>query len=162
MAGGVSQVGITLGLQQSLGKGTVWLSHPHNDRVIRVRSPACDKPTGDINLHSASIEYIQQAVVFTIGQDKCEQLAVASRPDRLLPNLIKPAQPLIAILRSMSQQQKRRGRHVVCDVADVPFTAFPDRAEVWGFFSRVVVLAGAEVFEFDGYRRRKLCRRGFG
>src|SRR5690606_14236159 len=78
----------------------------------------------------------------------------------LFPDLIKICQPFLPIIRRVIQQTEGGGGHVVGDVAEAPFAAFPGGAVVGVVFVRVDAAAAAELFGLDGDGRGKACGGG--
>src|SRR5437867_4059987 len=91
-----------------------------------------------------------------------EQVARLPRPHRLLLNFIKSLQPVLAILRGMLQKKKRRGGHVVRDVAEMPFAALPNWAEVRGLFSWVITFTRTQLIKLHSNRRGQPARGSLG
>src|SRR5437870_2382980 len=78
-----------------------------------------------------------------------EQLTTLPGPHSILFNLVKSAQPMLAILRGVLQKKKRNRRHGVSDVADMPFAAAPQRAEVGGLLLWIITFAGLQLIKLD-------------
>ncbi len=121
MSGGVAPIGIALHFQQRFRESAVRLVHPHEFRqwVKRARTQleVCAF-FRHVGFDAAASEDIGELYRVQRRLDqKTKQLARSARTHRFFPDRIKVLQPLCSILRSVPQQQKRRGRHVVCDVA---------------------------------------------
>jgi hypothetical protein len=109
-----------------------------------------------IHLHSAANQNRAEKnrITFFADDFKALQFVRFPRPHSFLLDLIKPLQPMFAILRGVLQQKESYGGHGSGDVADVPLAALPDRAKVRGVFARIVTFAGTQLLELDGDRRR--------
>src|SRR5215217_8281506 len=154
MAFSVSQVWITLTFEQRLREGGVRLIQSDQLCVARKSAFADDEPCtlfsrGHFN--STATKNIQQRLgcwrwLYQIPK----KLTRAARSHGLLPNRIKPPQPLLAIRRRMVQQQKRRRRHVFRYVAQVPLTAPPHWSKLWRLLLRIVTLTRTKLFKLHG------------
>src|SRR5205085_7403151 len=123
----IAEIGILLSFKHCLGEGAIGLIHFNEIATLDSR-----------DTNPGVFEYAPQCFGWWV-KNKAEQLTVLPRPHSFLLNLIKPLQPVLAILRGVLQKKKRNGGHGSGDVADVPFAALPDRSEVWRVLARIII-----------------------
>src|SRR5882672_142017 len=87
-----------------------------------------------------------------------EQLAWLPGPHGFLFNLIKPLQPMFAILGGVLEQKERGSGHVVSNVAEMPFASAPERTKISGLFFWIVAFARAQLFKLHCDRSRYFAR----
>src|SRR5437762_1399670 len=116
--GRVSQVRVMLRFQQSLGKTAIGLGESYGCDLARCVE-AWNKAELDLNLNSTPPQYLNQSLGGCIyrwhrwwHKDlESNDLIVLPRPHCFLLNLIKPLQPMLAILRGVLQKKERGGGH---------------------------------------------------
>src|SRR6267154_594141 len=109
----------------------------------------------DLNSCHVKSEVEKKVVLRGVSKSVTPQFTSVPWSHRFLLNLIKSLQPVLAILRGVLQKKERNGGHGSGDIADVPLAALPDRAEVRGFFARIVAFAGAQLIEPNRDRSRQ-------
>src|ERR1041384_7102075 len=128
----IAQVGIGLRFDHYFGKISVGLGHRNYRGEIFVSNSLVGKCGYLSRLSPASAEDPHKAVLTrTVGGNYIRKnVAFFPRADGVFSDLVKPRKPRPAIYRRVFHQGESRGGHIVGDVADVPLTAEPDRAEI--------------------------------
>src|ERR1700754_1086485 len=165
MARGVAKVRIPLYFQQRFRKSAVGLVHPYEFRPFGKGSFADFESSTffwEVVTYTSTPKNSDELLrVLRWLNQKAKQLARSTWPHRFFSDRIKVLQPLNPILSRVPHQQKCRGRHVVRDVAQPPFTATPQWSKVRRLLLRIVTLTRRKFAELQRHRRCDLRGSSF-